>query len=324
MGTPAPGPGTSNGVQLSCRPHHRHLTVVLIVILVAVGLGGCGGEGRGRDASAPGSGVDAGGTLGHDVGGSGTEANCDDVDPVLLSIDVIRRVPNDVRSYTQGLLIHDGVVYESSGRYGQSGLRTVDPTDGTTLDSVSLPEDVFGEGIAVTGDDELIQLTWKEGRAFRWRVDDFDVNSAPFAEFTYEGEGWGLTTLANGNLLMSDGSDRLVERDPSDFEVIRTYRVGRVDGPTDMLNELEFDGTWVWANRYQSDEILRIDPRCFTVTGVADLQPLREEAVASAQLDGSPIDVANGIAYDPATGHYLLAGKLWPVSFEVSFSEGSH
>lgn len=280
---------------------------LIVTATMTLGLGCSRGEGDGDDIVSP-----------DDVAVLDLPDHCEDVEPVDLEIVVERRMSHDPDSYTQGLLIHDGMMFESSGLYGESALRLVDPADGMVLERLMLPPELFGEGIAVSGDGELVQLTWKEGRALRWRLDGLDRRSSPHGEFTYSGEGWGLTTSADGNLLMSDGSDRLVERDPSTFEVLETHRVVRSGGPVDLLNELEFDGTWVWANRYQTDEILRIDPGCWSVSGVGDLGALRSEALDAARRSGHEIDVANGIAFDTVSGRYLLTGKRWPVLFEVT------
>ncbi len=261
-----------------------------------------------------------------------TSTECRVSTPTALAARVERRIPHDRTSYVQGLLIHDGVLYESAGRYGESRLRALDPQTGELRSEVALPADVFGEGLAVGGDSELVQLTWKEGTAFRWQPQQVREGGEPLGQFSYDGEGWGLTTIADGTLLMSDGSDRLVERDPIDFSVGSTHIIRRSDGPADQLNELEFDGTWVWANRYQSTEILRIDPECWNVTGVVDAGHLRDEVVAQASLGGTGIDddtgsgggevdVLNGIAHIPGGDRFIVTGKWWPTAFEVSFVE---
>lgn len=257
-------------------------------------------------------------------GTSGATAGCAAREPEALQARVIRTIPHDVHAYTQGLVMHGGVLYESAGLYDTSSLRSIDPETGAEIASVPLPDGVFGEGLAVGDGGELVQLTWKEGRAFRWAPAATDspggaLPSAPEGEFAYSGEGWGLTTLTDGTLLMSDGSDQLTVRDPADFSVIGTHRVTRSDGPTDELNELEWDGAALWANRYQTDELLRIDPECWTVTGVVDLEPLRQDANTIADRNATRIDVTNGVAQIPGTDRYLVTGKWWPTMYEVTF-----
>jgi glutamine cyclotransferase len=247
---------------------------------------------------------------------------CAATTPDALVPEQIATVPHDPDVYTQGLLLDGGVLYESAGRYGESELRAVDPTTGAELHAVALPDDVFGEGLAIGSNGELVQLTWQEGVAYRWdpaELERSDGRTEPLGEFSYEGEGWGLTTLADGTLAMSDGSDTLTIRNPADFDLVTTQRVSRSGGPADELNELEWDGTSLWANRYQSDEILRIDPECWTVTGVVDMASLHQDASAAADASGDEIDVTNGIAHVPDTDRFLVTGKWWPLLYEVRF-----
>ncbi len=240
-----------------------------------------------------------------------TSTDCVVSDPDRLDVEILATVPHDPEAYTQGLVMSDGRLFESTGRRGESELREVDPDSGEVLRSVELPADHFGEGLTMTSDGRLVQLTWQENVAHVWDPDTFES----LGRFGYDGEGWGLTTLDDSTLVQSDGSDHLVRRDADDFAAISTSTIRRSDGPADRLNELEWDGTWLWANRYQSDELLRIDVDCGIVTGVADLGSLREDATGVA--DGDPIDVTNGIAHIPGTDRYLVTGKWWPTMYEV-------
>ncbi|MGB6059911.1 MAG: glutaminyl-peptide cyclotransferase, partial [Microthrixaceae bacterium] len=120
-------------------------------------------------------------------------AGCQASTPTDLVPVVERRIPHDPTSYVQGLLIHDGVLYESTGRYGESQLRVIDSNTGRVDSRVDLPPDVFGEGLAVGEDGDLVQLTWKEGVAYRWPTDLVHEGGKPSGEFHYKGEGWGLT-----------------------------------------------------------------------------------------------------------------------------------
>jgi glutamine cyclotransferase len=242
--------------------------------------------------------------------------DCSPTPPAELSVEVVRTLPHDAGAYTQGLVVLDGRLFESTGREGASTLRELDPDTGDVLDQVPLAPDEFGEGLTVTDDGRLVQLTWTEGVAYEWDPDSLER----LGEFRYEGEGWGLSTLEDGSLVMTDGSAALTLRDPDDFSVREARAVQRVGGDADRLNELEWDGESLWANRYQTDELLRIDPDCATVTGVADLSALREDATAAAVEAGTPIDVTNGIAHLPGTDRYLVTGKWWPTMYEVRIS----
>jgi len=232
--------------------------------------------------------------------------------PNRLVPEVLGERPHDPTAFTEGLLIVDGVLYESTGLEGASSVRAVDPLTGSVLRRSDLDPDSFGEGLTAIDGDRLVQLTWKQGIAIVW--DRMDLQRV--GEHRYEGEGWGITTLDDGRLVMSDGSDTLTVRDPSDFSAIERWTVTRSDGTVDRLNELEWDGGRIWANRWQTDEIVRVDPRCHRVDAVVDASPLRRRAAAVAT---APIDVLNGIAHEPGTDRFLVTGKDWPVMFEVRF-----
>ncbi len=270
------------------------------------------------------SGSDAGDGTDDASGATVRGATCEATPPEELVPEVLETSPHDATSYTQGLLVRDGVVFESAGRYGESRLVGYDLATGDDLVAVDLPEDVFAEGLALVGDDELVQLTWKEGVAYRWDVGELLASRAgatqvePTGELRFEGEGWGLTEVDDGTLVMSDGSDTLVVRDPDDFAELAAHRVERDGGPSDALNELDWDGESLWANRYQSDELLRIDPDCWTVTGVVDLSPLRDDAAEAGGEQDVTIDVTNGVAHLD-DGEFLVTGKWWPTSYRVRF-----
>lgn len=248
------------------------------------------------------------------------EGACDAPDPEALVADVVRELPHDPEAFTQGLLVDGGELWESTGLRGQSDLRRVDADTGEVMLEAPLADDLFGEGLASGADGEMVQLTWTSGEALRWdRSGPTETGS-----FSYDGEGWGLTTLDDGDLVMSDGSDVLTVRSPQDFSVGSVLTVQRSDGDVGRLNELDWDGERLWANRYQTDEILRIDIDCGVVDAVVDASALTaraEEMIAAAGLDRetSESDVLNGIAWLGAgqPERYYVTGKRWPVMFEV-------
>ena len=241
------------------------------------------------------------------------EAHCTASAPEALVPEVVRTLEHDPEAYTQGLVVHDGRLFESTGLEGSSSIRELDPSTGRVLRSEPLDDEVFGEGLAVGRDDRLVQLTWTDGIAYERDPDTFEE----LERFSYQGEGWGLATLADGPLVMSDGSDTLVVRDPESFSALVSVPVRREGGAADRLNELEFDGTSIWANRYQTDEILRIDVECARVTGVLDVSKLTAAARDAAGEGDPEPEVANGIAHVPGTDRYLLTGKRWPTMYEV-------
>jgi glutamine cyclotransferase len=203
-------------------------------------------------------------------------------------------------------VIAEGRLYEGTGRRGQSGLRQVDLETGQVLQSVSIGDEHFGEGIAVLGD-RIYQLTWQTGICFVYDRDTFDAVET----FNYATEGWGLTTDGE-RLIMSDGSNRIVYRNPRTFQVTGHIEVHDGQTPVPLLNELEYIDGEIWANVYTTNWIVRIDPTDGSVTGWIDLTGIL------APNDGAPpVDVLNGIAQNPDTGRIYVTGKLWPTLFEI-------
>jgi glutaminyl-peptide cyclotransferase len=226
--------------------------------------------------------------------------------------EVVATFPHDRAAFTQGLLLHEGKLYESTGLTGRSSIRRVNRSTGVVEKSVSLAPNLFGEGLALVGD-RFFQITWQNHVAL-----SYDLDFASIGSFDYTGEGWGLC-YDGKRLVMSDGSSRLFFRNPQTFAVEGDVEVRGPTGPVTRLNELECVGPLVFANVWQTDMIVRIDPATGDVLDTIDASGLlsREEAVG--------VDVLNGIAFDPATGHFLITGKLWPKIFEVRLTfEGEH
>lgn len=232
----------------------------------------------------------------------------------LLKVDVVTTISHDPDAYTQGLLLHDGWLYESAGEWGKSDLRRVDPATGEVQQMVDLPVDdpsqYFAEGLALVGD-KLIQLTWKNDMAFVYDRETFEK----VGEFTYTGEGWGLC-YDGESLFMSDGSANLFRRDPETFELLETIPVLYEGSPVKNLNELECVGDTVYANIWFSEYIVRIDKATGVVTAAIDATGLlTPEDRATLPQQG----VLNGIAYDAERDLFLITGKNWPKMFEVRF-----
>ena len=226
--------------------------------------------------------------------------------PESLRVKVVRSFPHDPGAFTQGLIFHEGKLYESTGLVGRSSLRRVDPATGTVEAQTAVDPSLFAEGLALA-DGRLVQLTWREGRALLWDLERLTVQG----EFRYEGEGWGLC-YDGRQLVMSDGSNRLVRRDVRTFDPIGEIAVRSPEGPVYQLNELECVGDAIYANVWQTSRIARIDARTGDVTAWIEAAGLltAEEAAHA--------DVLNGIAHLPS-GRFVLTGKLWPRAFEVEF-----
>jgi glutamine cyclotransferase len=235
-------------------------------------------------------------TAPHDEAG----ASAADTGALLVSAEM----PHDPDAFTQGLLWHQGMLFEGTGLYGRSELRHVEPHTGRVVAAVTLPDSRFGEGIAVV-QDRIYQLTWQSGIAYVYDIDLRLLDSV-----AYPGEGWGLT--ANGvSLILADGSDTLRIVSPGTFALERVVHVRRQGQPVAGLNELEFVDGEVLANLFGSDTIARIDLATGEVLQMIDashLYPLPGRARGTRVL--------NGIAVKPG-GALLLTGKYWPSMFEV-------
>jgi glutaminyl-peptide cyclotransferase len=226
--------------------------------------------------------------------------------PERLGVEVLARFPHDTGAFTQGLEVADGVLYESTGMYGESDLRTVDVTSGEPIALSPNDRGVFAEGLTVI-DDQLVQLTWRENTAYVW-------DRAALTEvgrFEYEGEGWGICDDGT-RLVMSDGSARLTFRDRTTFEATGTVDVTREGELVGLLNELECVGGDVYANVWQTTDIVRIDPASGAVTAVIDASGI------AAEVGAGGLAVLNGIAHVEADRFYVT-GKYWPTLFEVRF-----
>jgi signal peptidase I len=237
-----------------------------------------------------------------------TQSNGSPVEVERLRVEVVETRPHDPASFTEGLTLVDGRLYESSA-YGRGTLREVDPQSGTVLRSTTIDPAYFAEGIAVVGD-RIVQLTWQSHKAFVFALDDFhEVGS-----FTYETEGWGLCDDGT-RLVMSDGTSTLYLRERDTFDLLGTIDVTLDGAPLEQLNELECVAGKVYANVWHSDEIVRVEPSSGVVDQVIDASGL----LAPEDNPGDEEAVLNGIAYAPGSDTFLLTGKLWPKLFVVRF-----
>ncbi|HLF10925.1 MAG TPA: glutaminyl-peptide cyclotransferase, partial [Gammaproteobacteria bacterium] len=225
--------------------------------------------------------------------------------PESWTFDVVAAYPHDAAAFTQGLAIHAGRMYESTGQYGASSVRRVDVVTGRVEKQRALNERYFGEGIAVFGD-RLYQLTWQNQVAIVYDLETFNV----LQTFRYSGEGWGLTHDGS-HLIVSDGSATLRFYDPSTFEVVKTLAVREGDQPIDQLNELEYIDGEIWSNIWYQDRIARISPSTGEVLGWIDLSSLYPRSARGAEA------VLNGIAFDAAADRLFVTGKNWPQLFEI-------
>lgn len=220
--------------------------------------------------------------------------------------ELVKTYPHDSGAFTQGLVIMDGKLFESTGLNGQSSLREVELDTGKVLRKLEVPAQHFAEGLAILNG-QAFQLTWQSGKAFVYDLATFKQEK----EFSYTGEGWGLATDGKA-LILSDGTPQIRFLDPATFQVKRSIQVTYQRQLLNRLNELEYIRGEIFANVWQSDYVVRIDPETGAVLGVVDFRNLLP--AADRQFN---TDVLNGIAYDAGKDRLFVTGKLWPKLFEV-------
>jgi glutamine cyclotransferase len=224
----------------------------------------------------------------------------------VMTYEVLNTYPHDPNAFTQGLLYHEGYLYESTGLYGESSLRQVDLETGEVLFRVDLGDEYFGEGLTLF-EGELFQLTWREGKGFVYDLADFSLTRT----FYYSTEGWGLTHDGQ-RLILSDGTNTLYFLDPDSLAVTGSVAVTYPFGAVQRLNELEYIRGEVFANIWQTDDIVRIDPATGQVKGWINLGGILTKDLRTANTD-----VLNGIAYDPDGDRLFITGKRWPKLYEI-------
>jgi glutamine cyclotransferase len=219
---------------------------------------------------------------------------------------IVRDYPHAPAAFTQGFVYRDGFLYEGTGLNGQSQLRKVRLETGEVVEHVDLSSEYFGEGIAIVKN-QVIQLTWQSHTGFVYGLADFKL----LRQFSYPGEGWGLTSRGN-ELFMSDGTDEIRVLDATTLKEKRRFTVRYGAAPIDQLNELEFVEGELFANIWQTDRIARISPQSGKVVGWIDLTGLLSPIYR--RQEGA---VLNGIAYDSTHKRLFVTGKLWPKIFEI-------
>jgi len=254
----------------------------------------------------------------------GTNVNAAKASPAKSTLpvygyEIVKSYPHDSEAFTQGLIFHNGFLYESTGEYGKSSLRKVEIETGKVLQKVDQPKQSFSEGIALF-DGKIYQLSWQEGLCRVFDINDFKL----LREFNYQGEGWGLTTDGT-NLFMTDSTHVIRVLNPETFKSVKMHAVMSEDGkPLMKLNELEYVKGEIWANIWHSE-----DPEVLGKPNtIARIDPATGKLVGWINLDGiSPDDtrrdreyVLNGIAYDPATDRIFVTGKKWKKLYEIKIT----
>lgn len=227
-----------------------------------------------------------------------------------LTYEIIQEWPHDQSAFTQGLLFSQGQWLEGTGGHGSTRLRRVEKATGRVLQEKELLDAYFGEGITEL-DGKIYQLTWKNQVGFV-----YDAKTLAWQKnFSYQGEGWGLTTDGEC-LIMSNGTEKLRFLDAKTFRVLREVTVTDAGRAVPDLNELEWVEGEIFANVWMTDQIVRIDPQNGKVLGRIDLRDLSQR-----QQTTNPDHVLNGIAYDAAKQELFVTGKCWPRIYQIRLIE---
>lgn len=227
-------------------------------------------------------------------------------EPEELTYEVVNTIPHDTEDYTQGLLIKDGFLYESTGQRGQSTFKKKNLSTGETVSVVNLPNEAFGEGLAFLNG-EFFQLTWTSGTGYV-----YNEKMEQQRTFNYQMEGWGLTTYGD-QLILTDESEKLYFVEPMSFTITKEIQAYDNNGKVGALNELELIDGLIYANVYPENYMVVIDPETGEVVQRIDFTGLLSDSEAA------DADVLNGIAIDPETNKIYVTGKWWPKLFEVTF-----
>jgi len=236
--------------------------------------------------------------------------------PPVINYTVVKVYPHDTSSYTEGLEWRNNSLYESGGNYGSSKLFQT-TLEGKTLQSLSVPKEYFGEGITVLNN-KIYQLTWKENKVFVYDASTFKKIN----ELSWPYEGWGMTNDGK-HIIVSTGSSILYFVDPENFRILNQVSVANNYGPVSSVNELEYVNNFIYANVYETNYILKIDPQTGSVVGQVDLTGLLQKSGMQYNLqkyEPNNGNVLNGIAYDSLKSSFYVTGKMWPALFEIKLN----
>ena len=245
-----------------------------------------------------------------------TVVNNSNPPPPLINYTIVKVYPHDTSSYTEGLEWKNNSLYESGGNYGSSKVFQT-TLDGKTLQSVTLSKEYFGEGITVLNN-KIYQLTWREHKVFVYDASTFKKIN----ELSWPHEGWGMTNDGK-NIIISTGSSILYFVEPENFKILNQVSVTNNYGPVSFVNELEYVNNFIYANVYETNYILKIDPQTGNVVGQVDLTGLLQKSGMQYNLQNYTPDkgnVLNGIAYDSSKSNFYVTGKMWPALFEIKLN----
>lgn len=233
------------------------------------------------------------------------------ITPKLLKYKILNTYPHDKTSFTEGLEFYNDTLYESTGQKGESYFRKYDYKTGKVYNEVAIDAKYFGEGITIIND-KIYQLTWQEKTGFIYNAKTLKLEKT----FTYDKdiEGWGMTNDGK-YIYCGDGTEKIWKMDPETQKTIDYINVYSGKSKIKQVNELELINGKFYANVWQKDAIAVIDKESGSVEGIIDLSALRK------QINATPEDVLNGIAYNPKTKTIFVTGKNWDKMFEITVSE---
>lgn len=249
------------------------------------------------------------------------EANPTIPSPVSIGYTIINSISHDTAAFTQGLELYKGTLLESTGLEGKSSLRKINAQTGKVEKLQNMPADIFSEGLTVLND-TIYQLSWQDHLVFLYDAKSFQQ----LTTLPWSGEGWGITN--NGKeLIISEGSDKLYFVQPGSLKLNKVLSVRDNYGAVNNLNELEMVDGYIYANRWQYDYILKIDPNSGFVVGLINMQDIlmknTKADISYLTKNGNPTEagaVLNGIAYNKEKNTFYITGKLWPEIFEVKLN----
>jgi glutamine cyclotransferase len=274
--------------------------LILFLSFVALGCAACSSTSSGNGNSRP-------------VNAAANNTKQTPAQPVVYNYEVVNNYKHQEDAFTEGLQFYNGFLYESTGGYKKkdpfsSSVRKVELQSGKVLDKTDLAEEYFGEGLTIMGD-KLYQLTWNENTCFVYDLATLKL----LKEFKYQGEGWGMTNDGK-NIIMTDSTHVIRFFNPDTFELVKTLPVFDAKGqPLMQINELEYIKGEIWANIWQKDTIVRIDPNSGKLLGTIDMTKLVDEAHSKSDK----AEVLNGIAYDDTTDRIFVTGKQWKNLYEI-------
>ncbi len=233
--------------------------------------------------------------------------------PKHITYQLVNQFPHSTNAYTEGLQFVDGYLYESTGQYGNSYIRKSDLETGKVLQQHRMDNKYFGEGMTILGD-KIYQLTYQSQTGFVYDKKTFKQ----LRTFSFpNSEGWGMTNDST-HIIYSDGGDQLYYLDPETLKEVKRIKVVDRYGPVSYINELEYINGYIYANQWQTELILKIEPKTGYVVGRADMSTLRQRTgIPAPTANESAPEVLNGIAYDSKNNRIFVTGKNWPKIFEV-------